>query len=594
MQVEFAGERALVAADPWYAIEQGYVFTEDEKRLKVAPMPAYRYLYILTRIWQIFPIGLVLKARQMIFSWLWCWLQLHEALYKPASLSILQGKRLDDVKAIGSKSLMGRVLFMYSHLPFFLRPPMTVGTETLQGDNLKMPGQGGKQTLTTLVVPDGGVMIAAPQGPNIIRSKTGSSVQMDELPMHPEGRQAWSAAIPTVIGAEPQVIEPPLWLAKWNAEFPELAGDANRWNMAKLWGVGTPNGPEWVWTKMGIERWREWPELTGWKYDDGGQVEGLRYKLIRQVYKDYEAPPILALRCHYTADYHPELWAIRRASKGAYDTIAAYERENEISCRVAEGSPVFRQEEFDVRHIRRWEIDPRRPTSLSLDTGYQGQSICFWQHSIVPVRGGLYWLRCHLFAHFLRKGWSLDDVLLLAKEWLQSWGIDHRRCRWMTDFNTLNTRHGGTGVSDMYIFRQHGIHPLARKVGPFQKDQCITLTRKLMKTWPDGRPGLELDPARAPLVQQMFDGGWRYEEPTAGRGPIEAPHKDGTYDHVGDSVVYMAWNLYREIWNAEPIIEMDLPKPGQVDWVKDRARRMMTRRVDRPTGEVGPGALWRE
>lgn len=592
-------ERLRVAEDPWYAIEKGYVYTEDEKRGGlVAPMPALPYLKILTRLWQLFPIGMLLKSRQLMASWLWCWLQLHQALYQRGSLAILQGKRHEDVKAVGTKSLMGRVLFMFENLPFFLRPEK-VEVQTQKEDLTRIQGRS-RQTLTTLVVPMGGVMIAAPQGPNIIRSRTASSVQMDELPHMPDGKAGWTAAMPTVIGAPPLELPERLpWMDDWDRFVtergcPDLKADHKKWPGTRMWGVGTPNGPEWVWNKVGVDGWHEWKELTGFKHTDGDPVEGLRYILKPLEYEGFKLKPMLCIRLHYTAELNLQAWAIRRASRAAYDDEADYERENEISCRIAAGSPVFSRKEFGQRHLLRWTPNPRRPTSISFDTGYQGQSVAFWQHSMVHVGQGKYWLRCHCFAHFLHKGVSLDDVLEEVKELMYSWNLDWQNAHYYTDYNTLNTRHGGLGLGDLEIFRAHRIEPRARKVGPFQKSQTINLVRRLLKTWSDGKPGLTVDPDRAPLVVQMFDGGWRYKEPKAGVGPIEEPLKDGTYDHVGDCVSYLIWNIHRTIWSADPNIEPDLPSREEVDWVRERAILQHRNRREPPGDTMGPARLIRE
>ena len=580
-------EKRRVAEDPYYAIKKGYVFTEDEKRGgEKRPMPDTLYLYILTRLWQLYSIGMIRKVRQMILSWLECWLSLHETIFSPGSLNILQGKRLDDIKAIGTKSLMGRCLFINRNLPDWLRPDVELEAT-----------DDGKRTLTSMVVPGGGVLIAAPQGPDIVRSKTATSLCMDELAFHPDGPAAWQAALPTVNDAEP-IIYPknPDWLLEWNERFPAFAHDWTKGRFrARLWGVTTPNGHERLVDPM--VKWsgrRHWPELTGHKYESGLPVDGLRVELKEQRYEGFTLPPICCVSLHYTAELAPERWERRRASRAAYDSDAAYEQENELSSRSAAGQPVFRPQEFTSLHMKKYQPVTYRPTVISIDAGYQGQSVCFWQESMVKVGSGIF-RRGHLFYHFLWKARTLDEVIWEIKQQLAARGIDWRRVKYVCDWNTLNTHHGGVGISDMQVFHQNGIYPVARRVGANQKNQAINLARRGLKMWPDGRPGTEIDPDGAPLVVEMLDGSWRYSEPAPGKGLVEIPLKDGTYDHVGDSFVYRFWCLEGEIWGgAENLLipQDEAPEEGQTSKIKEWFLKNRQRKLNRANPNmVGPSNM---
>ena len=554
-------ESQKCAEHPFYAIERGYVLTEDEKRGgETRPMPALPYLRIMTDLFMKYPIGIIFKSRQMMASWLFCWIVLWTAKFKPGSLSIMQGKRLDDVKAVGTKSLMGRMLFIHNHLPAFLR---SAGEALEQEKKTKEA-----RTLTSLVIPGGGVVVASPQGPDVIRSKTATTVVMDELPHHPEGLEAWTAALPTVDGAD------------------------QSYSQARLWGIGTPNGRDPLCFEMAPwEKWREWDEKTGYEYVDGaGEVQGLRVYLKHREYEGYTLPPICCVRLHYTAEYDPAAWARRRATRAAYPSEGAYEREHEISFKTVAGMAVFGESEFTSSHLEKWEPDVTRPLVISMDLGYQGTSAAFWQESTVRL-AGRYWKRHHLWFHKLWRQTTLQDVLFEIKGILVRQGFNWQSARWIADYNSLNTHHGGAGITDFEIYYQHNIVPEARRVGPHQVDQGINLIRRALKPLPDGRPGLLVDPDGAPLVVQMFDGGYRYDDPADGKGYTETPLKDGTYDHIADSVRYRFWADPGAIFDASDDVSADQPMPGQTSYVRQYLKKKKRSHQNTELG-VGPsGAL---
>lgn len=568
-------EQRKIAEHPWYAISKGYIFTEDEKRGgETRSMPHDgehgRYLKVLCDLFMEYPIAIMLKSRQMMASWLMCWLVLWTAMYQKGSLSILQGKRLDDVKAVGTKSLMGRLMFIYRNLPEFMKSAQMLDAERLSKHERKHDVSAkGAETLTSLVVPGGGVAVAAPQGPDVIRSKTATTVIMDELPHHPEGLEAWTAALPTVDGAE------------------------QRFSKARLWGVGTPNGRDPLCFEMADwDDWRNWDERTGFTYEDGTPVEGLRVYLKRREYDGYELSPICCIRLHYTAEYDPEAWARRRATRAAYPSEGAYEREHEISFRTVAGMAVYGTA-LTAAHLESYKPNPNRPIIISMDLGYQGTSACIWQEEIVYFHDYIF-RRQHLFWHKLWKGRFLDEVLDELKPVTHAMGFNWKSARWIADFNSLNTHHGGAGVTDFQIYQRHGIIPEARQTGPNQVDQGVNLVRSALRKLPDGKPQLMIDRDHCPDVIAMFDGGYRYDEPTVGKGYVETPMKDGYYDHVADSVRYRFWVEPGVIFEEDSSKDLgiDEPRKGTAAYVRRYLSRKRSTASGRDTSTLGPtGAI---
>src|SRR2546422_7478915 len=95
--------------DPWWAIQQGYVITEDEHakegQAAARPLPPHEFLHSLTKVVMSSPIGLVMKSRQMMLSWLFCWILLWDAIARPGRLEVAQGKREEDISAKGNKAI---------------------------------------------------------------------------------------------------------------------------------------------------------------------------------------------------------------------------------------------------------------------------------------------------------------------------------------------------------------------------------------------------------------------------------------------------------------------------------------------------------
>jgi hypothetical protein len=165
------------------------VWTADQHD-KANPLKAFPirrpYLQDMVRLWIDNPRLVVLKARQMLLTWLFVGLALWDALFHRGRLIMLQSKREED--AVGDETsgdgLLGRAKFIMNHLPLRreLCPEYTpVGTKIL------FPRQGS-------------TIWAIPQGGAIIRQRTASGILSDEAAFQPEFGDAYTAAQPCVRG----------------------------------------------------------------------------------------------------------------------------------------------------------------------------------------------------------------------------------------------------------------------------------------------------------------------------------------------------------------------------------------------------------
>ena len=308
---------------PLWALKEGYILTQDEHADSgedVRPFPCKDYIETILRIVMSSPIGMIMKSRQLMMSWLFCYLLLWDAITRPGRLCVAQGKREEDVSAKGTKALMGRIRFMRRNLPEHLQPQVI------------------EEAKTTEVYANGSTILAIPQGEDIIRSLTASFVFMDELSRHPEGEKAWTAALPTIRGG------------------------------GRLWGVSTPNGREFCYDqadeRLPWDRWEGWPSVSKGLYG----------------YRNTKGMQLIAL--HYTADEEkatPEYQALAR--KG-YTNVNNYRAENELDFSLQPGEAVYA--EYDQsRHVlkKNYVPNPRMPIYTGWDFGYNGQSVSFFQHT---------------------------------------------------------------------------------------------------------------------------------------------------------------------------------------------------------------------
>lgn len=174
----------LILATDWFKTRD-----EDDPEADVKSLPNKDYLRFLlneycTCYTQRIPC-LIPKSRQLLMTWSWAAYGLARMLTWKHKLIIYQTKREED-----SVGFMGRVHFMYRHLPEEIRAERPAYLDnTLK---LELPGSDVK-------------FWAIPQGADIIRSNTVSLLFLDELNFQPNARASLRAAVPS-LGKHGQLI----------------------------------------------------------------------------------------------------------------------------------------------------------------------------------------------------------------------------------------------------------------------------------------------------------------------------------------------------------------------------------------------------
>jgi len=497
-------------ADPWFAIEQGWVQTQDEHAKdddhSTKPFPKDDYLKYIATIVMKSQVGLLMKSRQMLMSWLFCWLLLWAAVSRKGQLCIAQGKREEDVLAKGDKALMGRIRFMRRNLPEAFRPRVL------------------EETKSSETYYNGSTIIAIPQGPDVIRSLTASFVFMDEIAFHPEGEEAWTAALPTIKGG------------------------------GRLWGVTTPNGHEFCYSQAdGRLKWDDclvkWPKA----------LEGLHG------YQNGKGMQLLAL--HYTADPVKRTTVYQTNARAGYTDLNLYRRENELDFSLQPGEPVFAEFKKDLHLLPApYKINPRLPIFRGWDNSYQGQAIVFAQINHlgqvilfdcvflkrVPLEDVVREVHRRSLQHLGAGAPSPDgtaptEVPLLDLEGHEIPGARLAKSKRVVagDFQDFgdpaSEAHNTQGVSVRQTLATFGIS-LYTKPTVGRKLDLVEQVRALLLARSDGTPGLLVSPGPQPEMQlliQGFLGGYAYPESRLGKAEKQRPFKDGQWDHIFDALEYM-------------------------------------------------------
>ena len=178
-------ERELARRDSWFFLTHAvYTLDQHDGENPIKGFSTKPYLKYIQDQWHKESRLVVPKSRQMIMTWLFVALNLWFGMYSRGKLIFFQSKKEDD--AIGDENagtgLLGRAKFIYNHLPDHYKVPCE-----MVYNKIKFP-----ETNSTIW--------AVPQGGDIIRQHTASSILSDEMAFQPEAEHAYTGALPTIKG----------------------------------------------------------------------------------------------------------------------------------------------------------------------------------------------------------------------------------------------------------------------------------------------------------------------------------------------------------------------------------------------------------
>lgn len=122
-------ELVRCARDPWYWL-LNWVLTENAHSKTSNPFekfPDKAHLYYITRLWEKERLLIVPKSRQIMMTWLFVALYLHDAMFNSSRLTFIQSKKEED-----ADGALERAFTIYQRLPVFMRnwAPLTGGKKT--------------------------------------------------------------------------------------------------------------------------------------------------------------------------------------------------------------------------------------------------------------------------------------------------------------------------------------------------------------------------------------------------------------------------------------------------------------------------------
>ncbi|HXJ44096.1 MAG TPA: hypothetical protein VNH18_32720 [Bryobacteraceae bacterium] len=185
-------ERRRCARDPEYWLFK-YVKTQDEHDTSIAakPFPDKEYLRWMVRQWLATRQNLWEKSRQMMASWTFCALYLHDTQF----ISAVGGRRLNFIqskKEEDSDALLRRCFFIYEHQEPWLKA-MYPAEYSYCHLRFYRPGD----TERKLAI---GEMWGIPQGGDVLRQHTASGLFIDEGAFQPDLESSIRAAQPMLKG----------------------------------------------------------------------------------------------------------------------------------------------------------------------------------------------------------------------------------------------------------------------------------------------------------------------------------------------------------------------------------------------------------
>jgi hypothetical protein len=165
------------------------VFTQDEHDPTIAakPFPDKEYIRWMVKGWLKERRVLLEKSRQMMVSWTYCALYLHDTQFGINRLNFIQSKKEED-----SDALLQRCYFIYQHQESWLRELFPAKYSYCHLDFYRSDDRERKIPLNRLW--------AIPQGGDVLRQHTASGLFIDEAAFQPDLESSIRAAQPMLAG----------------------------------------------------------------------------------------------------------------------------------------------------------------------------------------------------------------------------------------------------------------------------------------------------------------------------------------------------------------------------------------------------------
>lgn len=543
----------IVPRDPWVWLKY-FTFTKDEHddRYLYKPFPPKLCYRIICRAIQEFDVLFMEKSRQMMISWIFCSLFLHDALFRNNRRIFYQTEK--DEKA---QALIDRSRHIYT------------GCLNMTGDflgnwlpEIRMTGKKAGTNSELAMDSMGSSINAIPQGPEQIPSYTLSWLFADEIDLQPKFEKGYAAAAPAIHGGggfvgtgsvygqsfgesvmyclDPQTRKPlgehKIDSRRQARNFVKPPGHYNKvqeryWIENKLVNMPTDQ-----FMKVPFEDLVACvPGIDYWKTADDFDV----------------------LKFHYSADpkkdpMTPEgkIWC--KGLRKIFKTESAWDQHMEMRRDVFAGRPVVRNWET-LRFVKdlREEYDSHLPIGLSFDFGTQCCLCFFSQYRPVIID------KTHIgYQELILKELVLlnsdtptlaDETVRIMRDYFpRSWlNKNIRACCDPNGWQHSATTSDRSMSTSVGILNAHGIYPRNKKFGCRESTELIETVFEIALDdgSPRGLPAILIDQSCEYLIS-CCAGGLHY--PEIGTGIEGHYEKDGKFDHGGDGLRYRLANDFTQ------------------------------------------------
>ena len=542
----------IAPTDPWYWLRY-FSFTKDEHDplIRFKPFPVKVCYRVLTRALQEFPILFMEKSRQMMISWIYCALFLHDAMFKYNRRIFFQSEKEDK-----SQALIERCQHLYTGclnmtgdiLGNWLPEPRMVGTK---------PGTNSQMAFESM----GSTIDAIAQGPDQIPSYTLSWLFADEIDLQPKFEKGYGAAAPalnngggflgtgsaygrtfgyaTMYGLDTQTFrsigDHKIDSRNQKRNFVKPPGHYNK--------VQERHWIEQTLINMPTEQFMKVPFA-----DLMACVPGIDYWRTRD---DFDV-----IRFHYSSDIAKDpgtekgkQWCL--SLRKIFKTQSAWNQHMEMDRKAYVGRAVVSNWN-KLRFMRDLtdEYDPSLPMRLSFDFGVILCGCIMAQYQpiklIVNEQEKIFWV-LKIFREVIQRGsdtptLAKEVVRVLREEFKPTWM--NRNMKGYCDPNgdrrneTTSDKSLNTSIK---ILKAEGIYCTNKQFGVRESTELIETV--FASELPDGQPVILLDNS-CTYMESCFDGGLHY--PEVGKGTEGHYDKDGEYDHGGDKARYLFGNCFTQ------------------------------------------------
>ncbi len=541
---------ALAPHDPWTFVKY-FFYTKDEHdpSFLYKPFPVKACYRVLTRAFTEFDVMFMEKARQVMISWIYCALYLHDAMFQYNRRIFFQSE-----KEPKSEALIERVRNIF------------VGCEQMTypivGSWLPEPKRTGKKVGTDSqieFVEMGSSITSIPQGPDQIPSYTVSGLFADEIDLQPKFEKGYGAAAPAIHGGGR--------FTGTGSVYGHTYGEA------VIHGLDPHTRKSQGEHKIDSRKVRSRFLRPPGHLNDVQARYWLEDQLVNMPSEDFNSVPfhelvacvpgidyhrtvkdVDCLRFHYTADplkdpvtEEGKVW--EKGMRKIFITTRAWDQHMEMSRDVHEGRPVvgnWSRSRF-VKDLSN-HYDSNIPLGLSFDFGTQVCGCLFSQYLPVIINGRTYHVLKILAELIIRNSntpyLAKATVKLLERQFSRSWDTNNidaccdpngGRQNETTSDQSMNT--------SIKILEAEGIRPSSRKFGCCESTELIETVFAVTLPDENESPIILIDESCTYLIK-CLGGGLHY--PPFGKGKQGHYEKDGEHDHGGDMVRYRIANDFTE------------------------------------------------